>query len=187
MVRIYTRTGDKGMSSLYNGTRRPKYDEVFEALGHTDELNASLGLAQHYSLSDKNGLAEKLTEIQSRLLDAGSSIATPLDTSNEKQVTRTMFPEAEVDKLEAWIDECEAGLPPLKNFILPSGGLASCQLHIARTVARRAERHVMKLVEQEQCPAIVGRYLNRLSDFLFVAARVAAASANQPEIVYKKA
>lgn len=185
-MKIYTKTGDKGTSSLYNGKRFPKTEIYFQALGDTDELNASLGLAREYCIQDQNGLDEKLTKIQSRLLDVGSSIATPLGISEDDQLERVHFDEEYVLELEQWIDEVDETLPPLSNFILPSGGLASSSLHVSRTIARRAERNVMGLILEEQCPPQVGMYLNRLSDYLFVVARFAAKHAQRPETVYKK-
>jgi cob(I)alamin adenosyltransferase len=126
-LRIYTRTGDKGQSSLYNGTRASKADPVFFALGDTDELNANVGLAlAHCSVvpgldGDENwkALLERLSVIQSRLLDAGTAIATPLKSSREDQLARAAFPEAAVADLESWIDNMEEQLPVLRNFILP--------------------------------------------------------------------
>jgi cob(I)alamin adenosyltransferase len=114
-----------------------------------------------------------LTEIQSRLLDLGSAIATPLSSGNDSKVARAAFPQASVAQLEAWLDALDARLPALRNFILPGGGLAAASLHAARAVARRAERAVVPLVRAKQADAVVVVYLNRLSDYLFVAARTA--------------
>ena len=165
-MKVYTRTGDKGESSLYNGERRPKDFQVFEALGDTDELNSMLGAAREFALGvhGLEDLPEQLEEIQSRLLDVGSAVATPLATSSDAKVARTKFPEASVTALEHWIDEMDEELPPLKNFILPSGGKGPAFLHLARTVCRRAERKVVPLVREESVEPVVGRYLNRLSD-----------------------
>ena len=115
----------------------------------------------------------QLTEIQSRLLDLGSAIATPLSSGDDSKVARTAFPQASVAQLEAWLDALDARLPALRNFILPGGGLAAASLHAARAVARRAERAVVPLVRAKQADAVVVVYLNRLSDYLFVAARTA--------------
>ncbi|KAL0480211.1 cob(I)alamin adenosyltransferase [Acrasis kona] len=183
---IYTRTGDKGTSSLFNGKRVKKDDLVFEALGSVDELNAQIGLAREYGLQVNNGLEEMLSIIQSRLLDVGASVATPIDNSSEAKLARVHFDESNVDQLEKWIDEMDHRLPALKNFILPSGGLASSQLHVARTVCRTAERRVVPLVREDHVQDVIQRYLNRLSDYLFVAARTAAAHENKPEVTYKK-
>jgi ATP:cob(I)alamin adenosyltransferase len=127
-VRIYTRTGDKGSSSLYNGQRRSKDDNIFEALGDVDELNANIGMAREYvletlstsgNLASLQSLSEQLAEIQSRLLDLGSAIATPLDSSSPEQLSRVAFPSEMSVTLERWIDEADDKLPPLRNFILP--------------------------------------------------------------------
>ena len=120
--RVYTRTGDGGTSSLYNGVRRSKDDMTFSALGDVDELNAALGMAREFLLQGGGAcarLAEQLTEIQSRLLDAGSAIATPISGSSPAQLARVAFDPAQAAQLEAWIDEMDDQLPPLKNFILP--------------------------------------------------------------------
>eukprot|EP00501_MAST-03F_sp_TOSAG23-6_P000950 GSMAST32.ASY1.ANO1.986.1 assembled CDS len=163
-IKVYTKTGDAGESSLYNMERLPKVDQCFCALGDADELNAHVGLAREHCIASKIDLEEKLAEIQSRLLDVGSAIATPLDTSTETQLKRAAF---------QWIDTLDKELPPLKNFILPGGGFAAAQLHVARTVCRRT-------------PASVRIYLNRLSDFFFVAARYATQISGHHEVVYKK-
>ena len=106
-------------------------------------------------------MSDWLPTIQSRLLDAGSCIATPLKSSPEARLRRARFPEEAVDALEAWIDKMEESLPPLSNFILPSGGLLASQLHVCRATTRRAERAVVALVEREDCDEAVMRYLNR--------------------------
>eukprot|EP00897_Mesotaenium_endlicherianum_P005994 jgi/Mesen1/5422/ME000269S04559 len=165
-IRVYTRTGDKGTSSLYSGERRSKDDEVFNTLGDVDELNSALG---------------------SRLLDVGSAVATPLVTSSSRKVERARFDPTAVDALERWIDGMDDHLAPLRAFILPSGGLAGSHLHVARTLCRRAERSVVPLVAAGQVEDVVMRFLNRLSDYLFTAARYAALKTNQPETIYKKA
>lgn len=186
--KIYTKTGDKGTSSLYSGERRRKDDAVFEALGDVDELNSALGVAHEYcSLAKIGVLCTQIEEIQSRLLDVGTAVATPLDKSSSRKVQRARFDASAVASLEKWIDEFDERLPPLRNFILPSGGLASSHLHVARTLCRRAERRVVPLVDEQHVEGVVAQYLNRLSDYLFTAARHAAAAAARPETVYKKA
>ena len=132
-------------------------------------------------------LEARLAEIQSRLMDVGSAVATPLDKSSEKQKSRVRFADAHVDVVEAWIDEYDVYLPPLANFILPGGGRAAAFLHQARTAARRAERRVVPLVRDGDCDAVVTRYLNRLSDFLYTAARFTAAARGARETTYCKA
>jgi cob(I)alamin adenosyltransferase len=183
--KIYTKTGDKGESSLYNGQRKPKTDGVFAALGDVDELNACLGLAAA-ALDGGGALAAQLAGIQSRLLDVGSAVATPLDASSDRKVAATAFPEDAAVGLEDAIDAMDDVLPPLTQFILPGGGEAAARLHVARAVCRRAERAVVALGEGAT-PASVRVYLNRLSDYLFTAARKAAQDAGAEETTYKKA
>ncbi|GJJ69768.1 cob(I)alamin adenosyltransferase [Entomortierella parvispora] len=184
---LYTRTGDKGESSLYNGERRAKTDRIFEALGAVDELNSSIGIAHHYCVKSNNGLAEQLIEIQCNLQDIGSNIATPRHDASEIQLRNTAFDEGHIEKLEGWIDTLDAQLPPLRNFILPSGGESSIFLHQARSICRRAERTAIPVVEAEDADESVGKYLNRLSDYLFAAARFAAKHDKMEENLYKKA
>ncbi|KAG7398965.1 hypothetical protein PHYBOEH_010070 [Phytophthora boehmeriae] len=176
-MKVYTKTGDKGTSQLFSGERRPKNDAVFQALGDTDELNAQIGVAvEQTRLAANEFLPPKLEQIQSRLFDLGACVATPLTSASDTKQQRTgVFDEANVTQLELWIDEMDVELPPLKSFILPSGGgLASTHLHVARAVCRRAERSVVPLVAARDVDGVVQRYLNRLSDFLFVSARFAA-------------
>jgi ATP:cob(I)alamin adenosyltransferase len=148
-IRVYTRTGDKGTSSLYNGQRAPKDDAVFSALGDVDELNASIGLAREHCARTQPaggasgttgvGIEEQLAEIQSRLLDMGTAVATPLDSSSAAALERARFDGvAHAAALEAWIDAMDDALPPLKNFILPvrawtrGEGLPWVALHLLR-------------------------------------------------------
>ncbi|KAF5827702.1 cobalamin adenosyltransferase-domain-containing protein [Dunaliella salina] len=145
--RIYTRTGDSGTSSLYTGQRLAKDCSFFEALGDVDELNSAVGMAREFVLGISDTLADQLAEIQSRLLDVGSAVATPSDPVNSAgvKVKRTRFDPAHSTSLEVNMDKLDEVLPPLRNFILPSGGKAASALHIARTVCRRAERSVVAL------------------------------------------
>jgi len=184
-MKIYTKTGDKGTSQLYSGERRSKDDDVFNALGATDELNASIGVAREYCVMADNGLADQLEEIQSRLFDLGAAIATP-PTAADRKKARTQFEEEHITKLEEWIDTWDEQLAPLTNFILPSGGLSATHLHVARGVCRRAERTVIPLFAAEQVAPEVARFLNRLSDYLFVAARTASRVEDKPEVIWKK-
>lgn len=188
-MKVYTRTGDKGQSSLYTGERRRKNDDVFHALGDVDELNAYIGIAREHCRAAGNTpeLTEHLDEIQCRLMDVGSHLATPRSDEGESaKMQRTKVQDAWVARLEQWIDAMDSDLPPLKNFILPSGGPGSSALHLARTVCRRAERTVVPLVESGVADGAAGRYLNRLSDFLFVAARYACAKGGYTETVWRK-
>eukprot|EP01111_Echinosteliopsis_oligospora_P015592 TRINITY_DN6214_c0_g1_i1.p1 TRINITY_DN6214_c0_g1~~TRINITY_DN6214_c0_g1_i1.p1 ORF type:complete len:254 (-),score=58.78 TRINITY_DN6214_c0_g1_i1:29-790(-) len=186
-IKIYTKTGDGGTSSLFNGERRPKTDELFEALGDSDELNSCIGVAAEYCRLSSNGLASQLEEIQSILLDMGAHIATPRDHSSQSRLNRTEFPAEYTNKIEQWIDNLDESLPPLRNFILPGGGLSSAHLHVARSVCRRTERHIAHISKDEgKIDKSVSSFINRLSDYLFVAARFAAMKEQKQEIIYKK-
>lgn len=189
---------------LFSGERREKDSAVFSALGDVDELNASIGIARaecdlvrHGSvvttddaeiLASLSSLRAQLDQIQSELFDLGSAVATPLSSSSEARQRRARFEGAQesVTALEGWIDEMELELPPLRNFILPSGGPISSRLHVARAVCRRAERAVVLLVRGGECESEVGIYLNRLSDYLFVAARYASLRSGHDEVSYQK-
>jgi len=183
---VYTRTGDKGSSSLYSGERRLKDDLVFEAMGTTDELNGALGIAREYCIQSNNGLDGVLADIQSRLFDLGAVIATPRSSSSESKISKTPFSEKHAQDLEQLIDHMDSKLPPLTTFILPSGGLASAHLHLARSICRRAERRVVPLVQAGDIEPEAQRYLNRLSDFLFSAARFACYTEGREEAVWQK-
>ena len=142
--KVYTKTGDGGTSSLYNGERRSKDDEFFSALGDVDELNASVGLAREYCIGSSVALEAQLVEIQCRLLDVGSAIATPILSSNPGQLERAKFHTAITASLEAWIDAMDEELPPLKNFILPvacGAARAACALLCAPLAAAASKPH----------------------------------------------
>ncbi|OUS45890.1 hypothetical protein BE221DRAFT_168897 [Ostreococcus tauri] len=186
-MKIYTKTGDAGASDLYTMERREKDDATFDALGDVDECNVAVGIAREFCVEEKNGLAEELAEIQSRLLDVGSRVATPLTTSEARAAARAAFSEAHVEMLERRIDAMSEELPALTSFLLVSGGRASVFLHQARVVCRRAERRCVPLVRRGECPDVVRVYLNRLSDYMFTAARYAAMKAGRAEEPYKKA
>ena len=185
---IYTKTGDKGQTSLFNCERRSKSDACFEALGDVDELNAYLGLVRSHCTSDADNneilLVDQLIEIQSRLFDVGANLATPRATSSTSKVIKTSFELIHLEVLEEWIDAMDSNLQPLRNFILPGGGKVSSLLHVARAVCRRAERHVVDLVEKGDVDEVVMKYLNRLSDYLFTAARLMTM---EREVIWRKA
>ncbi|CAM9762157.1 unnamed protein product [Pylaiella littoralis] len=183
---LYTRSGDKGTSQLYNMETRPKSDASFEALGNMDELNACLGLAAEHSSLAENGLTEMLQTVQSRIIDASALVATPRDSSSARKISRTGFPAWCTDQLEACIDELDARTPPLKTFVVPGGGLAASQLHLARCVCRRAERSLQPLLGAGQGVEEVARYVNRLSDLLFASARYASMVDGKPERPWEK-
>eukprot|EP00658_Telonema_sp_P-2_P055522 TRINITY_DN44134_c0_g1_i2.p1 TRINITY_DN44134_c0_g1~~TRINITY_DN44134_c0_g1_i2.p1 ORF type:complete len:325 (-),score=46.86 TRINITY_DN44134_c0_g1_i2:384-1358(-) len=188
----YTRTGDSGTSSLFTGTRRSKDDLVFEALGTVDELNSTVGSAhagvrQVRSSEGVQLLSAQLEVVMSRLLDVGSSVATPRsDNPTQDQLQLTSFAAENVDQLESWIDDITEQLPELDSFVLPTGSDAATRLHIARTVCRRAERRVVALSGSEQQNPGVVRYLNRLSDYLFSAARMVLHLEGKPEFEYSR-
>ncbi|XP_072792043.1 corrinoid adenosyltransferase MMAB isoform X1 [Taeniopygia guttata] len=138
--RIYTRTGDSGFSSTFTGERRPKGDRIFEALGATDELSSAIGLAGEFSSEKGHTFVDQLHKVQCMLQDVGSNLATPLSSAREAHRKRTSFSEKPVLELEQWIDSYSEQLPPLRAFILPSGGRSSAALHFSRAVCRRAER-----------------------------------------------
>lgn len=185
-LKIYTKTGDKGTTSLFTGERRPKTDPIFVALGTTDELSSALGLAREFCIDANNArILGNLEEIQCILQDLGSHVATPLSSSSDKHKTRTEFT-ASVEDLEKWIDEYSEELPPLRNFILPSGGKSSSALHVARSICRRLERSLFPILERGDLHSDVYKYVNRLSDFLFTAARFAANFEGKTEFIYQR-
>jgi cob(I)alamin adenosyltransferase len=168
--RIYTRTGDAGVTRLASGASVSKSHLRVEAYGAVDETNACLGLARLHTGGDPE-LDAMLARIQNELFDLGADLATPA-RPDEADGAALRIVDSQVDRLEAEIDRLNGQLPSLKSFVLPGGAPAAAALHLARTVARRAEREAVRLVEAGEAvggPAM--RYLNRLSDFLFVAAR----------------
>jgi cob(I)alamin adenosyltransferase len=169
--RIYTRTGDKGETALSNGERVPKDSLRVEAYGTVDELNATLGLARLHAVGP---LAERIAVIQNDLFDLGADLSRPRmeeDADAPHPVLRII--DAQVLRLEAEIDAMNADLAALRSFILPGGSALSAHLHLSRTVARRAERAAVTLRTAEGANPAAVKYLNRLSDWLFVAGRVA--------------
>jgi cob(I)alamin adenosyltransferase len=177
-VKIYTRTGDAGETGLFDGTRVSKADARVSAYGDVDELNAWLGLARA-SLADPQ-LASMVEQIQRDLFALGSRLADPSHRIAGR-VTKAAVSNADVTRLEEWIDILESELPPLRRFILAGGSQAGAMFHDARTVCRRAERAIVGLGDGAADPEVVV-YVNRLSDLLFVLARVANARAGAPEL-----
>jgi cob(I)alamin adenosyltransferase len=168
-VKIYTRTGDRGETGLFDGTRVSKSDPRVDAYGEVDEANAWLGIVRAAGLDAE--LAQMLETIQRDLFAVGARLADPAQRIAERVTKAAVRPDA-IAQLEQWIDALEAQLPPLRRFILAGGSPAGAALHVARTVCRRAERRVVSLGEDAVEPEIVA-YLNRLSDLLFVMARAA--------------
>lgn len=171
--RIYTRTGDNGTTALVTGPRRVKHDLRIEAYGTIDETNSVIGMARLHT-SGMDPLDGMLERIQNDLFDLGADLATP-DTGEKPEWEPLRIVPAQVRRVEEDIDRLNADLTPLTSFVLPGGSPAAAHLHLARTVARRAERIIVALsrIEDEVVAPEVIQYVNRLSDFLFVAARVA--------------
>ena len=180
ITRVYTRTGDKGETSLVGGKRIPKDSPRIVAYGTVDELNAVVGLVRVFNAERLDEgerhrwLDEVLRKIQNQLFDLGSELATPPDA-----VYEGMFRvgEGEVKELEELMDRCQKDLPPLKSFVLPGGGRINGFLHQARTVCRRAERETLTAAREHEVNPLAAVYLNRLADLLFVLARAANAEA----------
>ena len=169
--RIYTRTGDSGDTALGNGVRVAKHSLRVGAYGTVDEVNATLGIARLHADAD---LEAGLARIQNDLFDLGADLCTP-DRENDAAAPhpRLRVVASQVTRLETEIDAMNAGLKPLRSFVLPGGSALAAHLHLCRTVCRRAERLVVELATLEAVNAEAVRYLNRLSDWLFVASRLA--------------
>ena len=189
ITRVYTRTGDAGETALVGGRRVPKDSPRIEAYGTVDELNAILGLARVFNaerLSEGDGprwLDEVLRRLQNELFDLGSELATPEDAVYEGM---HRVGEDEVKRLEELIDRCQQELQPLKSFVLPGGGRVGAFLHQARTVCRRAERQLLRLSRAEPLAPSPLRYLNWLSDLLFVLSRWVARRLGEPEYLWER-
>jgi len=168
--RIYTRTGDAGTTRLASGAPVPKTDLRVEAYGCVDETNAAIGVARCATRADTT-LDPILARIQNDLFDLGADFATPPAPDGKRPALRIL--ESQVSRLEQEIDQLNEGLAPLTSFVLPAGSDAAAALHVARTVCRRAERAAVALAQREAVEAPSLKYLNRLSDLLFVAARFA--------------
>ncbi len=174
LTKIYTRGGDKGDTSLGDGTRVKKHALRVAAYGTLDEANAAVGLARLHTANDPSDPV--LARIQNDLFDLGADLCTPLPP-DEAPGAALRIVQAQVDRLEAEIDEMNASLAPLTSFILPGGTPAAAYLHLARTIVRRAERDISSLMEQERVNPVALKYANRLSDHLFVLGRFLNAKA----------
>jgi cob(I)alamin adenosyltransferase len=177
-VKIYTRTGDAGETGLFDGQRVPKSDARVDAYGEVDELNAALGIVLTEPLDAD--VAEMLRAIQRDLFALGGRLADPSHRIANR-VGKVVLAPADIARLEEWIDRLEADLPPLRRFILPGGTRAGAYLHQARTICRRSERRIVLIGPDALEPELIA-YVNRLSDFLFVAARAVNHRAGVPEI-----
>ncbi|MDX1381688.1 MAG: cob(I)yrinic acid a,c-diamide adenosyltransferase [Xanthomonadales bacterium] len=174
LSKIYTRTGDKGMTGLGDGTRVDKDSGRVEAYGTVDELNSAIGMVLAADLPGP--VSECLTRVQHELFDLGGELCLP---------GTEMIPDAYVDQLEADLDAMNADLPALDDFILPGGSESAARCHLARCVCRRAERRVVALAHEQPVNDASIRYLNRLSDLLFVAARVISRADGGSEVLWK--
>lgn len=182
-MKLYTRTGDDGMTSLFGGTRVSKDHLRIRAYGSVDELNAVLGVA--LCACDAGNAVEQrlhqiLTLLQSRLFDIGADLATPEGNKHQAKIHRV--DEADVAQAEGWIDEVDGGNPPIQTFVMPGGTELAARLHMARTVSRRAERDVVALAATEPVGEPLLRYINRLSDLFFAMARRANHARGLPDV-----
>ena len=173
LSKIYTRTGDDGSTGLGDGARVGKDSARVEAYGTVDEANACIGLLLASEMPDD--VRTLLTRIQHQLFDLGGELCIPGHAASD---------DADVERLEQWLDAHNADLPPLKDFILPGGGEAGARCHLARTIVRRAEREAVTLSHHDAVRPQAIRYLNRLSDLLFVLARVLARAEGQGEVLW---
>ncbi|HKG95017.1 MAG TPA: cob(I)yrinic acid a,c-diamide adenosyltransferase [Gemmatimonadaceae bacterium] len=183
-LKIYTRTGDSGETGLFGGGRVEKDHPRVEAYGDVDELNAAIGMARAVEMMPR--IDEVLVPVQRDLFSIGALLATPDPEKMRQQLAKARIDDARIAELERAIDDGERELEPLRSFILPGGTPKAAALHVARTVCRRAERRVVRLQHDEaiELPALAIIYLNRLSDLLFVLARVANARAGAGEVTW---
>ena len=174
LSKIYTRTGDDGTTGLGDGTRVAKDSARVDAYGTVDELNSAIGVVVACGIPDP--ARETLTQVQHDLFDLGGELCIP---------GMEMVNAADIERLERMLDALNEDLPPLKEFILPGGGMAAAQCHVARTICRRAERKVVTLARHETVRVEAVHYLNRLSDLLFVLARVLARASGHGEVLWQ--
>ena len=175
LTKIYTRTGDAGTTGLADGSRAPKDSPLIEAIGAVDELNGALGVLLAEALPDD--IRDCLTNVQHDLFDLGGELSRP---------GHTIMTDAYVSRLERALDGFNQDLPPLKDFILPGGSRAAAYAHLARTVCRRAERRLVTLARKKAAPPSAVRYVNRLSDLLFVLARVLNRAAGRGDVLWQQ-
>ena len=181
-MKIYTKTGDAGDTGLFGGGRVPKDDPRVEAYGDVDELNATLGMAR--AVEPMPSIDEVLVPVQRDLFSLGALLATPDLEKMHNHLAKANIDDQRIKGLEHAIDECERELEPLRAFIIPGGSRKGAMLHVARTVCRRAERRVVRLQHDVEIPSIVVVYLNRLSDLLFMLARVANVRTGAGEVTW---
>ncbi|MEO7713969.1 MAG: cob(I)yrinic acid a,c-diamide adenosyltransferase [Gemmatimonadaceae bacterium] len=181
-MKIYTKTGDEGSTGLFGGGRVAKDNIRVEAYGDVDELNAVIGMARSVEMMPR--IDEVLVPIQRDLFAIGALLATPDRDKMAQHLQKARIDDGRIEELERAIDEGEAELEPLTAFIIPGGTPKSAALHVARTVCRRAERHVVRLQHDVELPPLAVIYLNRLSDLLFTLARVANRRAGAGEVTW---
>jgi cob(I)alamin adenosyltransferase len=181
-MKIYTKTGDAGDTGLFGGGRVGKDHPRVEAYGDVDELNAVLGTVRASEQMPR--IDEIIVRVQRDLFSIGALLATPNRDKMTEQLEKARVDDARIVELEHAIDDCERELDPLRSFILPGGTPKAAALHVARTVCRRAERRVVALQREIDVPELVVRYLNRLSDLLFMLARVANRRAGAGEVTW---
>lgn len=180
-MKIYTKTGDDGSTGLFGGGRVPKSDARIECYGTIDELNAALGVARVIA---SGSIGDSLLRVQHELFVVGAHLATPEDSPHTRSLP--LLDEAMIGRLEMEIDTAEAELEPLRNFILPGGGELAARLHLSRTICRRAERVLVEFANDRPVAATIVTYMNRLSDWLFVMARLANKRAGVADIMWEK-
>jgi cob(I)alamin adenosyltransferase len=186
-MKIYTRTGDKGMTSLFSSERVAKNNPFIDAVGTVDEGNSAIGLALSLLPKEErfNITRSQLELIQHALFDVGAALATPRTCQESHKLEKTRFDEEAIALLEKWIDLMDEQLPILKTFILPGGHPAGAALHLSRSIIRRAERLVVPLYEQADVAQTVLIYLNRLSDYLFIVSRFVNHQLQVPETTWQ--
>lgn len=187
-MKIYTKTGDQGQTSLFTGQRVAKNDAFIEALGTVDECNSAIGVALSLMPPHEkfNKIREQLNLIQHTLFDLGAAVATPRTRATQAKIEKTRFDHDGVELLEKWMDEYSAQLLELHSFILPGGDPAGAMLHLARSICRRSERIVFPLHHNADVSDHVIIYLNRLSDYLFMASRYVNHLNNNQELKWEK-
>jgi cob(I)alamin adenosyltransferase len=181
-MKIYTKTGDAGSTGLFGGGRVPKDDPRVEAYGSVDELNAFIGLAR--AAEPMPRIDEVLVPVQRDLFAIGALLATPDREKMAQHLEKARIDDARIRDLERAIDDADSELEPLRSFILPGGSPKAAALHVARTVCRRAERHVVRLQHDVELPPLAVIYLNRLSDLLFTLARLANRRGGTGEVTW---
>lgn len=181
-IKIYTKTGDDGTTGLVGGTRVKKFDSRLEAYGTVDELNAAIGLLRSFSIP--NEIGDLLIQIQNILFNIGSILAS--DKKGEAFTANLILSDFHIKILEDAMDDFDSQLPELTQFIIPGGELSVAQCHVARTICRRAERRILEFSENYPVQTEILKYINRLSDFLFVLSRKLAFDKGLEEDVWKK-